>query len=69
MLKQSSVYMAGQLLSRLISFIMLPIYTRFLTPADYGILELLSMTVDIVAMLAGAGISAALLRFYSEKET
>ncbi|RME30179.1 MAG: polysaccharide biosynthesis protein [Candidatus Zixiibacteriota bacterium] len=27
------------------------------------------MTVDIVATLAGAGISAALLRFYSEKET
>ncbi|RME25535.1 MAG: hypothetical protein D6800_07505, partial [Candidatus Zixiibacteriota bacterium] len=69
MLKQSSVYMAGELLARVISFIMLPIYTRYLTPSDYGILELLSMTVDIVATLAGAGISSALLRFYSEKET
>ena len=69
MVKHSSVYMAGVLFSRVISFIMLPIYTRFLTPADYGVLELLSMSMDVLAMLAGAGITAALLRYYSEKET
>jgi len=68
-IKHSSIYMLGIILSRVISFIMLPIYTRFLTPGDYGVLELLTMTSDAISILIGMGLPSAIFRFYSEKET
>ena len=62
--KHSFVYMLGSIASRMIGFIMIPVYTRFLTPTDYGILELVSLTIDIVGMLAVLGINSAITRFY-----
>src|SRR5688572_31135574 len=45
---------------------MLPIYTRYLTVADYGTLELLSMTIDLIGILAGITLSSAVYRFYHD---
>jgi O-antigen/teichoic acid export membrane protein len=68
-LKHGSIYGIGLILSRIISFVMIPVYTRVLTPADYGVLEVLSLTADIVAMLAGMGIGTAVTRYYYFYET
>ena len=48
---------------------MLPIYTRYLTPEDYGVLELLTMAIEIVGILIGLRISQAMFRFYILAET
>jgi O-antigen/teichoic acid export membrane protein len=45
---------------------MLPIYTRFLTPSDYGIIELLSMVLDLVGIILGLRVGVAIFRYYSE---
>ncbi len=58
------IYLAGNILQRCVSFIMLPIYTRFLTPADYGTIELLSMVLDFVGIILGLRIGEAIFRFY-----
>ena len=50
----SSIYMIGTILKRSVSLIMLPIYTRYLTPADYGVVELLSMLLDFAAIIFSA---------------
>ncbi|MBD3168582.1 MAG: oligosaccharide flippase family protein [candidate division Zixibacteria bacterium] len=60
----SSIYVLGMLISKVVGFVMIPIYTRYLTPADYGILELLTMTSDVIAMLIGVGLAHAVMRFY-----
>ncbi|MBD3235033.1 MAG: oligosaccharide flippase family protein [candidate division Zixibacteria bacterium] len=65
----SSIYIVGMLVSKAIGFIMIPIYTNYLTPADYGILELLMMTSDVIAMLIGVGLAHAVLRFYYNYES
>jgi hypothetical protein len=52
--KHSLVYGLGMVISRSVSFIMLPIYTRYLTPADYGVMALVEMTLDVIAILGGA---------------
>src|SRR5690606_5448109 len=61
--KHTLIYAAGTAIGRLASFLMLPIYTRFLTPADYGVLELLAMTIDLIGMLTGMTIAASVFRF------
>ncbi len=60
----AGIYALGVLLNRSVSFIMLPVYTRFLSPEDYGVLELLVLTVDIVAIFTGLGILNGLHKFF-----
>ncbi|MBI5180240.1 MAG: oligosaccharide flippase family protein [Nitrospirae bacterium] len=66
--KHTMIYGVASIIGRAVSFIMLPVYTRYLTPADYGVLELLSMTIDIIAMIAGIGITSTVFKYYSEYE-
>jgi len=61
---EALIYTLGMLLSRAASLIMLPVYTRVLTPADYGVLQLLDMTSDVVAIVVSAGCTAGVMRFF-----
>ena len=67
--RHTLVYAAGILLSRAVSFVLLPLYTRFLTPADYGVMQLVDLTLDVVAILAGAQMAGGVFRFYHKAET
>jgi O-antigen/teichoic acid export membrane protein len=62
------IYGTGVVASRLVCLIMLPVYTRFLTAADYGILELLSTTIDVIGMIGGLGLAASLFKHYAEMD-
>src|SRR5688572_9044388 len=66
--KHTLVYTAGIILGKVASFVMLPVYTRYLTPADYGVLELLGMTIDVIGMITGIGLVAGVFKFYSAEE-
>jgi O-antigen/teichoic acid export membrane protein len=67
--RHAAIYGIGNMLAKLTSFIMLPIYTRFLTPADYGVLELTSMTLDFLAIMMGLNVSASVYRFFAEENS
>ncbi len=58
------MYGLGTVLAKLIGFVMIPLYTRVLAPTDYGVLELLSMTTDVIAMVAGLGLTWSVTRYY-----
>jgi O-antigen/teichoic acid export membrane protein len=62
--RQTLIYGAGILLSRAVAFIMLPIYTRFLTPSDYGILQLIDMTLEVLSIIAGSRIASGIYLYY-----
>ena len=62
----SSVYMLAAILNKVVGFLMIPIYTRFLLPSDYGIMELLGITTDVIGMVISIGIASAMYRFYFE---
>ena len=47
-------------------FLLIPIYTHALTPSDYGVLELLTMTIDILSMMFWVGLTPAMSKFYYE---
>jgi len=64
LLKHGSIYTIGILLNRAVAFIMLPIYTRLLAPSEYGTLELLTLTTDLVSTIAGLGMTTAVMRYY-----
>jgi O-antigen/teichoic acid export membrane protein len=62
------VYAAGVVLNRAVSLIMLPIYTRYLTPADYGVLQLVEMSLDLIAILFGSHLGAGIFRLYQKTD-
>ena len=58
-LKHSGIYSLGVILARLASFLLLPIYTRYLNPADYGYIAMLDPTAAVLGILIGSGIVSA----------
>ena len=66
LLKHSSIYGVGNILSRAVSFLLLPLYTRYLTLQDYGMLELIDVTTNMMGIVIGVGISQAMSQFYHE---
>jgi O-antigen/teichoic acid export membrane protein len=67
-LRHGSIYMVGIILGRIVGFLMIPVYTSYLTPADYGTLSLLGLTIDIVATIFGLGMASAVVRTYQKFE-
>lgn len=66
--KDSIVYTLPSLVSRGISFLLLPLYTRVLSPGDYGSLDLFSIFSNIVNLTIALEITQAVARFYPSEQ-
>lgn len=60
----TATYAVGNIARRLVGFVMLPIYTRLLTPADYGVIGLLTFALALLEPLIGARLGRAVPKFY-----
>lgn len=69
MVKHSSIYAAGNISRQLVGFIMLPVYTHYLTPADYGVIGLLIFLVSLFEIILGGHMFQAVPKFYHQEET
>src|SRR3954452_21559439 len=63
-----AAYTASSVISKLIAVALLPLYTRYLTPADYGAAEVLVTGVIAVMIVIRLGIIEAVLRFYYQSD-
>jgi O-antigen/teichoic acid export membrane protein len=59
-----AAYTAASILSKLIAVALLPLYTRYLTTADYGAAEVLFAAVVAASIAVRLGLIEAVLRFY-----
>lgn len=64
--KGASIYSLGGVLVKCSGFFLLPLYTRVLTPADYGIIGYLTVFTSIATVILGFGFYGAQTRFYYE---
>ncbi len=69
MLKHSGIYAIGQILSRVASIVLLPLYTAKLSTADYGVVAILDLTAAVLSVMIGGGMSAAVTRFHFEGDS
>src|SRR5688572_11448535 len=65
-LKDSAIYGVSSLLARGIGLLLLPLYTRALSPTDYGRVDLLLVVRSVVAVTLSLEIGQALVRFLVE---
>ena len=61
-------YALAEQLSRLAGFFLIPLYTGYLTEADYGTRELFAITIAVLVQLAGINVTTAMHRTYFESE-
>ena len=66
--KHSVIYGLGGLVSRILAVILLPLYTRYLSPSDYGKVETLVALTTVVGIALAAGIGSAFFRFYFDSD-
>jgi O-antigen/teichoic acid export membrane protein len=59
-----AAYTASSVASKLIAVFLLPIYTAYLTPADYGAAEVMFASVVVASIVIRLGVIEAILRFY-----
>ncbi len=59
-----AAYTAASILSKLFAVALLPLYTAYLSPADYGAAEVLFAAVVAASIFVRLGVIEALLRFY-----
>lgn len=65
-LRDSAIYSVSAVLSRGVSVILIPLYTRFLQPYEYGVFDLLMIAATLANYLVSLEISQGLARVYSE---
>lgn len=64
LVKNTIFYSLGEILPRAISFILLPVYTSYLSPADYGIISYIHTIVLLLYVLGAFALNSYVLRYY-----
>ncbi|MCF8296628.1 MAG: oligosaccharide flippase family protein [Saprospiraceae bacterium] len=62
--KDTVIYGLGNVLKKGIGLLLIPLYTRYLTTSDYGILDSLSTLTFFLSALAGLGLATATPRYF-----
>ena len=65
----TSLYTVAILSQRFASILLLPVNTRFLTPSDYGVMELLEQVGVVLSVLLGVNLAGALGYYYFETDS
>jgi O-antigen/teichoic acid export membrane protein len=64
LLRHSAVYGLGSIVARLVAVALLPLYTRYLSPSDYGLIETLIALSAVLTALVAQAMKSAFFRFY-----
>ena len=67
-LKDSATYAVPAFISRGLSLFLVPLYTRVLSPADYGSLDLLTVFAGIINLTIALEVSQGVARFYAGEQ-
>jgi O-antigen/teichoic acid export membrane protein len=59
-----AAYQVADIVSKLMAVLLLPVYTRYISPPGYGVVELLGNGVIFISILLRLGMIEAFLRYY-----
>lgn len=67
-IKDSTIYSLGPLLNKTVSFFLLPLYTAYLLPSEYGELQILLSTISVLGTIVRCGQTSAFWKYYNDEE-
>jgi len=65
-IKHTGTYGLATTANSLAAALLLPVYTRYLSAAEYGVIAILDLTTQLLAVVLGGGLTTAVIRFSSE---
>ncbi len=63
LVKNTLIFAMGTFSSKILVFVLMPIYTHHLSPPDYGIVDLIIQTANLLFPLVTLGITNSIIRF------
>jgi O-antigen/teichoic acid export membrane protein len=63
-LKHTAIYSIGNITTKLIGIVLLPLYTKHITVSEYGVLGIVEISIMILTQVLMLGQPQALLRYY-----
>lgn len=67
-LRHTLIYGFGDILAKLVGFLLIPLYTHYFSTAEYGTLELLDLSSHIISFVLAMGIAESMVRFYFDSK-
>ncbi|HOE91502.1 MAG TPA: hypothetical protein PLV22_05975, partial [Candidatus Cloacimonadota bacterium] len=67
-MQHSVIYGVSNILSRTVTFFLLPIYLAYLTAADYGILEISNTFFSLLLVVVLLNIDSGLFKLFYDKD-
>uniref|UniRef100_A0A7V3J934 Polysaccharide biosynthesis protein C-terminal domain-containing protein n=1 Tax=candidate division CPR3 bacterium TaxID=2268181 RepID=A0A7V3J934_UNCC3 len=64
LVKNTFIYTLGNIIPQAVNFLLLPIYTRFLSPNDYGIVSSMTILITILAIVFTLCLERSIFRLY-----
>ncbi len=64
LIRALAAYQVADVVSKFIAILLLPVYTRYINPAGYGVVELLGNGVIFISIVIRFGMIEAFLRYY-----
>ena len=68
MLRTTAIYFAGQMSTRFLSILLLPLYTKYIDTAAYGYFDIVQTYLNVAVPFFFFEVWSAVLRFTLEKE-
>jgi O-antigen/teichoic acid export membrane protein len=66
--RHGGIFGIGLILARLTSVVLLPVYTRILSPTDYGILAVLDIVSELLRLTIGTALTSSVDRFHFDRD-
>jgi len=67
--KETVIYGISTIVARLFNFILLPLYTYYLSPDEYGIVATVFSAIAFLNVIYGLGLNQGYMRFYKEEKS
>ena len=64
--KNTLIYGMGDMIVKAIAFILIPLYTRHLSPDEYGVVSLLQTVQMVMIVILGLGLNSAIFKVYND---
>ena len=66
--KHSLIYLVGPAISRAVGFFLIPMYTKFIAPASYGVMALADILMGLAMMVLSLHVADSMVRFFYAEE-
>src|SRR5215470_1356490 len=64
LLKHSAIYGIGNIAISLLSFLLVPLYTHYLSLAEFGVYSLMVIVYSLMSLVVDLGLSSSVSRYY-----